>query len=165
MSSFNIKTKSNQNYLQTIEALNKTGGGIFTNYLNELELSGLISKDYTWTLKNTALSRFSKHRLSDNYIRFYLKYMHQNLTQIKSGNFEMRSLTSLPNWIGIMGLQVENLILSNRQHLHSLIGLYPDEIICSGPFFQRKTARNKGCQIDYLIQTKLGILYLCEIHL
>ena len=38
-----------------------------------------------------------------------------------------------------------------------------DEIINDGPFFQRKTARQKGCQIDYLIQTKFGILYLCEI--
>ena len=43
------------------------------------------------------------------------------------------------------------------------MNIYPDEVVCDGPFFQRKTARKKGCQIDYLIQTKLGILYLCEI--
>lgn len=27
----------------------------------------------------------------------------------------------------------------------------------------RKTAKIQGCQIDYLIQTTLGVLYLCEI--
>ena len=30
------------------------------------------------------------------------------------------------------------------------------------PFFQRKTLRQPGCQIDYLIQTKYGGLYVCE---
>lgn len=43
------------------------------------------------------------------------------------------------------------------------MGVYPDEVICDGPFFQRKTSKIQGCQIDYLIQTKLGVLYLCEI--
>ncbi len=43
------------------------------------------------------------------------------------------------------------------------MGVYPDEIVNDGPFFQRKTDRQKGCQIDYLVQAKFGVLYLCEI--
>ena len=43
------------------------------------------------------------------------------------------------------------------------MGISPDEVVCAGPFLQRKTAKVQGCQIDYLIQTKLGVLYLCEI--
>src|SRR5262249_29996528 len=39
----------------------------------------------------------------------------------------------------------------------------PDEIISDNPFFQRKTGRKPGCQIDYLIQTKFNTLYICEI--
>ena len=31
------------------------------------------------------------------------------------------------------------------------------------PSHQRKTARQPGCQIDYLIQTKFDTLYVCEI--
>lgn len=33
----------------------------------------------------------------------------------------------------------------------------------SGPFFQKKNTKNKGCQIDLLIQTKFGTPYLCEL--
>ena len=62
-----------------------------------------------------------------------------------------------------MGLQVENLILNNREAVLSLMGIYPDGVICDGPFFQRKTSKAQGCQIDYLVQIKLGVLYLCEI--
>ena len=36
-------------------------------------------------------------------------------------------------------------------------------ICCANPFFQTKTARAPGCQIDYMIQTKFGTLYVCEI--
>lgn len=32
-----------------------------------------------------------------------------------------------------------------------------------GPFFQQTTTRRQGCQVDYLIQTRHGPLYLCEI--
>jgi len=31
------------------------------------------------------------------------------------------------------------------------------------PYFQRATKTHAGCQIDYLIQTKFGTLYICEI--
>ncbi len=31
------------------------------------------------------------------------------------------------------------------------------------PYLQRATAEKKGCQIDYLIQTKHSTLYICEI--
>ena len=31
------------------------------------------------------------------------------------------------------------------------------------PYFQRKTARIPGCQIDYMIQTTFNTLYVCEI--
>ena len=72
-------------------------------------------------------------------------------------------MASLPGWSSIMGLQVENLILNNREAVLSLMGIYPDGVICDGPFFQRKTSKAQGCQIDYLVQIKLGVLYLCEI--
>ena len=36
-------------------------------------------------------------------------------------------------------------------------------MVTDNPFFQRKTHRVPGCQIDYLIQTKYDTLYVCEI--
>lgn len=62
-----------------------------------------------------------------------------------------------------MGLQFENLVLNNRNTIKSHLGIKPDEVISDNPFFQRKTANMQGCQIDYLIQTQFGTLYICEI--
>ena len=62
-----------------------------------------------------------------------------------------------------MGLQCENLVLHNRQQLRQLLKISPEDIICENPFFQKSTSRMPGCQIDYLIQTKFGTLYICEI--
>jgi hypothetical protein len=57
----------------------------------------------------------------------------------------------------------ENLVLNNRRQLHCLLRLSSEEIVNENPFYQRKTARQPGCQIDYLIQTKFDTLYVCEI--
>ncbi|MDF1796497.1 MAG: hypothetical protein P1U63_08185 [Coxiellaceae bacterium] len=62
-----------------------------------------------------------------------------------------------------MGLQVENLILKNRKLITEELQINPLDIVCDNTFFQKKTARQKGCQIDYMIQTKFNTLYICEI--
>jgi len=33
-----------------------------------------------------------------------------------------------------------------------------------GPFFQRKTKRQPGCQVDYMIQTSARTIYVCEVR-
>jgi hypothetical protein len=62
-----------------------------------------------------------------------------------------------------MGLQFENLVVHNRKTVWKLLNILPDEIVMDGPFFQKETNRNPGCQIDYLIQTRFNTLYVCEI--
>jgi hypothetical protein len=62
-----------------------------------------------------------------------------------------------------MGLQFENLVAHNRKIIWQLIGLSPEEVIMDGPFFQTPTARQQGCQIDYMIQTRFNNLYVCEV--
>ena len=37
------------------------------------------------------------------------------------------------------------------------------EVIYDNSYFQRPTKSRPGCQIDYLIQMKFNVLYLCEI--
>ena len=92
-----------------------------------------------------------------------MKYIKKNLGKIDRDGYALKSLTSLPEWPGIMGLQFENLVLNNRRQLHRLLRLSPEEIVNENPFYQHKTARQPGCQIDYLIQTKFDTLYVCEI--
>lgn len=107
--------------------------------------------------------RLSKFRLSENYIRFYHKIILPKLNKIKKNQLSGISLTSFPNWEGIMGLQFENLVLNNRKKIYGLLDLKPEEIVSDNPYFQQKTTHQKGCQIDYLIQTRYNTLFACEV--
>ncbi|MEI6789707.1 MAG: ATP-binding protein [Myxococcaceae bacterium] len=138
-------------------------GGTLSSYLDDLELAGFITRDFTWNFKTEKASKFSQYRLSDNYSRFYLKYIEPNKSAILNGDFRDRSLSALPAWSTVLGLQFENLVIANRHLLYEAMGLKKEEIIASGPFFQRATKRKKGCQIDLLIQTQFGTLYPIEI--
>jgi AAA+ ATPase superfamily predicted ATPase len=143
--------------------INVAKGKYLSELLDELQTAGFITRSSKWDLKTGKISTISEYRLSDNYIRFYLKYIEPNSEKIIAGNFADRSLTSLPGWSSIMSLQVENLVLNNREKIKSLLNIKPDEIICDNPYLQRASGRIQGCQIDYLIQTKFDNLYVCEI--
>lgn len=136
-------------------------GGDISEYLNDLEQTGFISRDHTWDIKKGKSSKLSQYRLSDNYSRFYLKYIEPNKTITKN-----QISAGLPDsWLTILGLQFENLVLSqkNRQRLYQILDIPLHEIVMANPFFQRKNSQYRGCQIDLLIQTKHNVLYLCEI--
>lgn len=137
--------------------------GRITEYLWELEEIGFVSRDYTWNIKTGSDLKLSKYRLKDNYLRFYLKYIKKNLDKIKRGNFDYKSLESLPQWYATIGFQFENLVLNNRKILYDALHISANEIVNANPFFQHKTTRSKGCQVDYMIQTKANCLYVCEI--
>jgi len=137
--------------------------GILSEYCEELSLSGFIKREYIWDLKNGHDMRLSKYRLSDNYLRFYLRYIDKYRAKIERNFFAKKNITSLPEWQSIMGLQFENLVLNNHQILYQLLGLDPHIIANANPFFQNHTNKQPGCQIDYLIQTNFNTLYICEI--
>ena len=61
-----------------------------------------------------------------------------------------------------MGLQFESLVLHSLPFLWQRCGLSPAEVARDGPFFQTATARRQGCQIDYLVQTTQGPIFLFE---
>ncbi|MEI8321445.1 MAG: ATP-binding protein [Alphaproteobacteria bacterium] len=134
-----------------------------SDYLGELAQAGFISRDYTWNLTTHTEAKLSHYRLKDNYTRFYLKYILPNKNRISEGSFESKALSSLPNWNTVMGLQFENLALNNRKRIWELLQISSDEIMWDNPFFQNKTSKQPGCQIDYLIHTKFSNLYICEI--
>lgn len=69
----------------------------------------------------------------------------------------------MPQWQSAMGLQFENLVLSNRKTIQHILHIDSSEIVNDNPFFQRKAKNRAGCQLDYMIQTKFGTCYLCEI--
>lgn len=140
---------------------NKTGD--FSGYLYDLEMAGFVVRDFTWHLRDGKISKLSHFRLKDNYVRFYIKYIEPNKAKIAKGFFKERSITTLPAWDSIMGLQFENLVLNNSLQIVKALGLPMEDIVFLNPFFQRKTKTISGCQIDLLIQTKFNGLFICEI--
>lgn len=149
--------------IQLSNEVNVAFTGLFSDYLEELVLSGFIKRDYTWHVKTGLDSKLSKYRLSDNYVRFYLRYVEKYRTKIDRGGFQFKSLMSLPEWNTIMGLQFENLILNNRKQLHHFLNISQEDIISENPFYQNRTSKQSGCQIDYMIETRFNNLYVCEI--
>lgn len=140
------------------KALGISKTGKISDYAEDLIQTGLLARDFTWSLKTGHESKLSRLRLSDNYVRFYLKYIQPNRRRIERG-----TLSRLPNVDSVAGLQFENLVLKNRLTLFQLLSIDSNDVIYDNPFFQRKTQRQRGCQIDYLIQTKHNTLYVCEI--
>jgi AAA+ ATPase superfamily predicted ATPase len=155
--------KNAKEYNEIVADVGYPSGGPLTDYLDELIISGFISRDYSWAFKTGQLTKLSKYRLRDNYLRFYLRYIAPHLNKIAKNQFKAMSLSSFPGWDGIIGLQFENIVLNNRALIHAKLGIKPEEIICDNPYFQRNTSVQQGCQIDYLIQTRHKTLYICEI--
>jgi hypothetical protein len=138
-------------------------GGYLSDCLQDLAQLGFVRREYAWNLKTAKQSRLSHFRLSDNYLRFYLKYIEPSSGKIAGDRMGQTSLITLPGWDSIMGLQFENLVMANRPLIWRALSLSPMEIAYDNPFFQRKTTRSKGCQIDYLIQTRRNNLFVCEM--
>ena len=139
-------------------------GGIVSEALNELESAGFITSDTPFSPIGGAEKRSPKFRLSDNYTRFYLRYVEPEHQRITKGLYRQRTLETMPGWDTIMGLQFENLVISNRDSLLRLIGLGSTPILNAAPYFQTKTQRTEACQIDFLVRTKKS-LYVIEIKL
>lgn len=151
-------------YGEICERLNVGKSGLISDYLNDLVISGFISKDYAWNPKTGLTSPLLfNYRLKDNYLRFYLKYIEKKLEEIEKDVYRFKSINLLPGWATIMGLQFENLVMNNRKFIHQQLRLSPDDIVAENPFFQRPGNRQVGCQIDYMIQTRTNVLYICEV--
>lgn len=146
-----------------INELHYPNSGVMSVYLSDLVASGFIKRDFTWQLKTCHEQKFSQYRLSDNYLRFYLKYIRPKLNKIKLNQFENINISTFSNFEIIVGLQFENLILNNRLQIFNLLGIHPEDVVYDNPYFQRENTKQKGCQIDYMIQTKYHNLYVCEI--
>lgn len=152
-------------YQDICKKMGKEKSGVILNYLEELSMAGFLSRDWTYKYDGK-VSKLSKFRLRDNYLRFYLKYIEPSKNKVKSGIKKDFRLEGLSQWSIISGLQFENLILSNLPFLLDKLKIPPEIVESASPFFQSKTTKNKGaCQIDCLIHTRFNNLFICEFKM
>ncbi len=147
------------------KAIAYSPSGTLSHYLKALEICGFVSNHPDWSLKTCKLGKSTLYRLSDNYLRFYMHYIEPNLPMIEQGAFLEVPLSSLPGWEPMLGFQLENLLLKNRPLLYKALGIHVQDIVIDNPFIQTAAGRKKGCQIDYLIQTRSNTLFVCEVKM
>ncbi|MBF8262959.1 MAG: hypothetical protein HW387_624 [Parachlamydiales bacterium] len=144
---------------EVAEELGRVMGGDLLESLDELEESGFLARDFIWHIKDGRISKLSRFRLRDNYLRFYLKYIDSRKEMIGKGIFK-----GLPvSWLSIMGLQFENLVLNHLGDIIKLLNIPSHEVVAAGQYLQLEGIHRKKCQIDLMIQTKYNQLYICEI--
>lgn len=132
--------------------------------LSDLQMAGFISKDTAFDPGTGKIKeRSMRYRLSDNYVRFYLKYIEPVRSRAEKGLYQHAPLESLSAWHTVIGLQFENLVLHSIEPLMSRIGLANVPILDVGPYWQTRTARREACQIDLLARSKRGV-YIFEVR-
>jgi len=144
------------------QAINFAHSGTLSQLMEHLIIAGFVKKQNLWSFKTTKPLKQSLYRISDPYMRFYLKVIEPKSTKIDAGAFLDMPLSSLPGYETHIGLQIEYLLFQNRSLLLKSIGISPADVVCDGPYRQFKTASAQGCQIDYLIQTATNNLFICE---
>ncbi len=152
-------TKTLSEIRQSIEFAHS---GTLSQIMDHLIVAGFVVKQSLWSFKTAKPLKQSLYRISDPYMRFYLKVIEPNISAIADGGFDQVPLSTMPGFDTHMGLQLEALLLQNRPLLHQKLGISAVDIVRSGPYRQTKTTTQKGCQIDYLIQTKTNSLFICE---
>lgn len=144
-------------------ALRVSTSGVYAYYLNDLCIAGFITSSESWDIKTGLAKRKNKiFRISDCYLRFYLKFIAPKKAQIQKKLFQITSMSEFKEWPTILGLQFETLILNNLDLVVNILKIPGHEIVNAGPFVQKQTTRSKACQIDLLVQTK-KTFYVCEI--
>jgi len=142
--------------------LNYSHSGTLSEFMQNLIVAGFVTQHAQWSLKTGKTAKQTLYRLSDSYSRFYLKYIEPNHTKIHAGHFADIELESLPGWLSTLGVQIENLLLDNRAQLLKSLDITNIDLVGDNPYIQKATARKKGCQIDYLVQTRQRNIFVCE---
>jgi len=144
---------------EVAEKTGKKSGGSLKKILSQLEKAELIESfvpfEYGWNTK------FRKYRLSDEFLRFYFKYMEPNMTAIKNQRnstrlFEKISGESINIWLGFA---FERFCLKHSWYLADKMG-FADENIYASPYFHKNDSR---FQIDLLYKRTDKVIVVCEI--
>ena len=152
-------TQGNASIDTIAKRLGRSRGGDLSEALTELVESDFVAQNFLWSIKDGFSEKSCVYRLSDNYLRFYLKYIEPCSVGIKN-----KTIQALPvSWLSVMGIQFENLVLNNLNRVIEILKILPHEVITAGPYLQTETKNRKKCQIDLLIQTKYNQLYVCEV--
>lgn len=143
-------------------AIQFSHSGTLSSMMEHLITAGFVKKQSLWSFKTTKPRKQSLYRISDPYMRFYLKVIEPQRNKIEQGSFQDVTVSQIPGFDAHIGLQLEYLLLQNRPVLLKALGILPTDVVEDGPYRQTKGRTRAGCQVDYLIQTTTRNLFVCE---
>jgi uncharacterized protein len=130
-----------------------TDGGTLTEILEELTLSGFITK-YASFQKSAKDALF---RITDPYLLFYLKYLRKKNLQISF--LELIKTQSYKTWCGYA---FENVCLYHLPQIYKQLKITKLSPYATSYFYAGSKSKS-GFQIDLVIVRTDGIVHLCEI--
>ena len=139
-------------------------GGNVSKAMVRLGEAGFVSPDHGKNPETGAEIRERRFRLSDNYARFYLKFIEPVKELIDNGGFAFTSLKALGGWNAVKGLAFENLVLNHYPEFAARLGLSTTLVKSAAPYVKRRSKETgeAGCQIDLLLQAE-NMMCLVEI--
>ncbi|MBM3191607.1 MAG: hypothetical protein FJZ63_02990, partial [Chlamydiae bacterium] len=139
------------------------GGGHLSLLLKDLEMCGFIDRYLPYQVESN--SNLVRYCISDNYLRFYFKFIAPLLTKIQHGDFNKNPLHALnqDSYQKWLGLSFERFCRKENLLIAKIIG-FSAVRYKSGAFFNRSTIKEeKGYQIDLIFDRADHVLTICEI--
>ncbi len=136
------------------------GGGLST-FLFNLESSGFI-RSYK-PLDKDEDTKLKKYCLQDSYLRFYFAFIKPNKNKIESGQSDIfYRITQSNAFYSYLGRSFEYLCIDHAKKISMLLGFSGIDYSV-GPYFESRSSRNQGIQIDLVFNRADKVLSLCEI--
>lgn len=141
---------------ELIAQLGLSSGGTLTKVLEELAESGFISSYLPFNRQ----AKDTIYRLTDEYSRFYLKFI-DNRRTVKAGTWAQLALS--PSWMSWSGVAFEGLCLKHVADIKAALGI-PAVYTEESPWrFLPADRGQAGVQIDLLIDRNDQCINVCEM--
>lgn len=160
------QSKSGLSQTEIADALGKKTGGISYN-LKNLTLLRFIDKK--WPITKKASAKTIKHKIADEYLRFYYSFIHDNLFLISNNRMTPRGARYIfdeitqNRWSSFCGIAFES--FCQRPEVVGLVlkALGAEGLgIKAGTYWQKTTDYQRGIQIDMVIERKDKVTNLVE---
>jgi AAA+ ATPase superfamily predicted ATPase len=153
------------NGIQPFSSIKKEFGDIddkeLLDFLDNLYVCGFVMEYGQQSFKTRENLKEAIYGLCDPYVHFYLKYIEPRRANIKKKVQKDPMEMNIPGFDGIIGLVMETLLIQNNDLIMKAIGINPPLGCFIGPYYQKKTPKQKACQIDFLIHENEN-LFVCE---
>ncbi|RYD77642.1 MAG: ATP-binding protein, partial [Sphingobacteriales bacterium] len=136
---------------EILTATKQADGGTFSKLLNELEQSDFISSSQPFQ----KVKKETVYRLTDEYSLFYLRFIKNKK------NINWQQLAALPTYKTWSGYAFENICLKHILKLKEALGITSVYTEVSGIFY-KGGPKEKGAQIDLLIDRQDSVINICE---